>query len=145
MKTRQKSIVIHLFVTKPDMSMWNIHICKKTFTMFITYRMFKVFDMRRERHNFFLCWLFHLTPPRAAPHRRLLVLPRRAPKIDFFVQAQISTYYSFFKSPNPQPIASGHNVIHTPSSISIWGFYCDICDCHILPAHTWTPALNLCT
>ena len=24
------------------------------------------FDMTRERHNFFLCWLFHLTPLRAA-------------------------------------------------------------------------------
>ena len=33
--------------------------------------------MRRERHKFFLCWLFHLTPP---PR---LVGHRRAPKIDF--------------------------------------------------------------
>ena len=40
------------------------------------------------------------------------------------------------------PIASGHDVIHIPSYISIWGFYCDICDCHTLPACVCTPALT---
>ena len=35
----------------------------KLFTTFLSLRLF---DMRRERHNFFLCWLFNLTPPRAA-------------------------------------------------------------------------------
>ena len=33
----------------------------------------------------------------------------------------------------------------SPVLFAIWGFYCDICDCHILPARTWTPALNVCT
>ena len=28
---------------------------------------------------------------------------------------------SFSKSPNSQPIASGHNVIHTPATFPIWG------------------------
>ena len=41
---------------------------------------------------------------------------------------------SFSKSPNSQPIASGHDVTHTPVLFSIWGFYNDICDCHILCA-----------
>ena len=51
--------------------------------LFITFLSLRLFDMRRERHNFFLCWLFHLTPPRAAPRRKLLVWPRWAPKINF--------------------------------------------------------------
>ena len=29
----------------------------------------------------------------------------------------------------------------SPVLFTIWGFYCDICDCHILPARAWTPAL----
>ena len=70
------------------MSMWNIHICKKRSQMFIhnihigiqkhsklvhvrnfylPYWVLRFFDMRRERHNFFLCWLFHLTPTTCAP------------------------------------------------------------------------------
>ena len=35
--------------------------------LFITFLSLRFFHMRRERHNFFLCWLFHLTPSRAAP------------------------------------------------------------------------------
>ena len=34
--------------------------------LFITFLSLRFFDMQRERHNFFLWWLFHLTPPRAA-------------------------------------------------------------------------------
>ena len=73
------------------MSIWNRHIdsrniqTRKTFTnvhkhcnpkkheicsgtkLFITFLSLRFFDMRRERHNFFLGWLFHLTPPGAAP------------------------------------------------------------------------------
>ena len=30
--------------------------------LFITFLSLRFFNMRRERHNFFLCWLFHLTP-----------------------------------------------------------------------------------
>ena len=52
------------------------------------------------------------------------------------------TYFS--KSPNSQPIASGHDVIHTPVLFPIWGFYYDICDCSILCARAWT-VLNACT
>ena len=49
---------------------------------------------------------------------------------------------SFSKSPNYQPIASGHDVIHTPVLFPIWGFYYDIFDCHILYARVWKPALR---
>ena len=84
--------------------------------LFITFLSLRFFNMRRERHNFLLCWLFHLTPPRAAPRRKLLVWPRWAPKIHFFPLASNLNKLLFFKSPNPQPIASGHGVIHIPSS-----------------------------
>ena len=42
---------------------------------------------------------------------------------------------------NSRPIASGQDIIHTPESFPIWGFYYDICDCHILCVWVWTPAL----
>ena len=52
---------------------------------------------------------------------------------------------AFFKNhQNSQPIASGHDVIHTPVSLPIWGFYYDICDCHILRERSWT-VLNVCS
>ena len=53
--------------------------------------------MRRERHNFFLCWLFHLTPPFAAPRRKLVVSPRRTPKINYLPLA--SNLNCFFQIP----------------------------------------------
>ena len=50
---------------------------------------------------------------------------------------------SFSKSLKSQPIASGHDIIHTPVLFPIRGFYYDICDCHILCARAWT-VLNVC-
>ena len=43
-----------------------------------------------------------------------------------------------------QPIASRHDVIHTPVSSTIRGFYYDICDYHILRVRVQT-VLNVCT
>ena len=47
---------------------------------FITFLSLRFFDIRGKRSNFFLCWLFHLTPPHAAPRCKLLVWPRRVPE-----------------------------------------------------------------
>ena len=52
----------------------------------------------------------------------------------------------FFKSPNSQPIASGHDVIHTPVSFLIWGLLWQLWLSYPLCAsvnctqclHTWT-------
>ena len=61
-----------------------------------------------------------------------------------FAQSRISTN-SFFKNhQNSHPLTSGHDFIHTPVLFPIWGFYDDICDCHILRARAWT-ALIVCT
>ena len=46
---------------------------------------------------------------------------------------------------NPCPSLPGMTSFTSPVLFSIWGFYCDICDWHILPAHVWTSALNVCT
>ena len=47
---------------------------------------------------------------------------------------------------NPSPSLPGMTSFTSPPvSFSTWGFYCDICDCHILPERAWTPALNVCT
>ena len=107
---------------------------------------FEVFRHRERDTQFLLCWLFHLTQQRTAHHVDPTGLASpRLEKSTRFIQLQISTHCFFSKiSQNSQPITSGHNVIHIPSSFPIQGFYYDICDCHILPAQAWTPALNVC-
>ena len=50
-----------------------------------------------------------------------------------------------FINKNPSLSLPGMTSYTSPGSFSIWGFYCDICDCHILLACVWTPALNVCT
>ena len=59
-------------------------------------------------------------------------------------QRQKSTKCFFQKSPKfPAPRFRAWRHSH-PSSFPIWGFYFDICDCHILRARAWT-VLNVCT
>ena len=56
------------------------------------------------------------------------------------------TVFVFFSNPTIlSPSLWGMTSFTSAVSFSIWGFYHDICDCHILPASTWTPALNECT
>ena len=113
--------------------------------LLFTFLSLRFFDMRRERHNFFLYWLFPLTPPRAALRCKLLVWPWRAPKINYSVQVQISTNCFFSNSKILSPSLSGMTSSTSPVTFPIWGFYCDICDCHIRSARAWTPELNVCT
>ena len=93
--------------------------------------------------QFLLCWLFHLTPPRAVHlvDPTDLARPRRGSKNQLTsssFKSQLTAFYSKITQ-NPQPIASGYDIIHIPSR----GFYYDICDCHILPVPAWRPALNV--
>ena len=96
--------------------------------------------MRRERHNFFLCWLFHLTPTTCSPRRKLLVWPRQTPKINFLCPSP-NLYSIYFKFQNPQPIASGHEVIHVPGPISYLGFLL----WHLWLLHSPCMHVNTCT
>ena len=108
---------------------------------------FLSFDMRRERHNSYYADCSYIvlqsTPSWTARPRvkSQLTDPINghpvAPSWTSLTQSQISTNW-------PQPIASGHDVIHTPVSFPIWGFYYDICDCYILCTQVWT-VVNVCT
>ena len=108
--------------------------------LLFTFSSWRFFDMRREKHNFFLCWLFHLTPTTCSPRHKLLVWPRRALKIDFLTQSL--NLNELFFSNSKILSTSGHDVIHIPIFLfPIWGFYCDISDCHV-PHHAH---MNTCT
>ena len=79
------------------------------------------FRHEERETQFLLCWLFHLTPPRAAH----LVDPvlAEAQKSTHFAQVGISTNCFFSKiTQNPQSIASGQDVIYIPKIISYSGF-----------------------
>ena len=116
---------------------------------FITFFEFRFFDTKRERETIFLCWLFvhrqlstHWLNQRAcAPQSTNYTDLAQVQKSSRFVHVQISTHCFYSKSLR----ISAHRFwawrhLH-PQSFPIWGFYCDICDCHILPARAWTPAL----
>ena len=130
--------MLYIQVQKYDQDMWNRHresekheIGSGTKLLF-TFLSWRFFDMKRERHNFLLCWLFHLTPPRATPRCKILVWHRRAPENQLPFSSVESQLLFFFSNPQIlSPSLPGHDVIHIPSPIfSLGFFYCDICDCH---------------
>ena len=89
----------------------------------ITFLSLRFFDTRRERHNFFLCWLFHLNPTTCGTHCKLLVWPR-IPSSRFESQLSRSAFQSqltaFFQIPQILS-ASGHDIIHVHGPISyLW-------------------------
>ena len=63
-------------------------------------------------------------------------------KSTFFFGGKNSTHWLFSPPPNPPRTLPMHDVIHI-SRFSIWDFYFDISEWHILPARVWTPALML--
>ena len=66
-------------------------------------------------------------------------------KSTIFFRARNSTHWLFSNPPKPSVHTSGawcH--VHPQVPFSIWDFYFDISEWHILPAHAlWTPALML--
>ena len=96
--------------------------------------------MRRERETKFLSILtFHLTPPHAAPCRKLLVWPRLALKINHLPLALNLNSLFFSNSKILSQLLPGMTSFTSQVLFPIWGF-CDICDCHIRPAR-----MNTCT
>ena len=101
-----------------------------------------------EWDTIFLCWLFHLPPPPTTTTTRG-TQPQTTGLILASLESQPSssdakTQLTFLKSPKASAHASGawrHS--HTPVIFSIWDFYFDISEWHILPARAWTPALML--
>ena len=106
-----------------------------------------VFRHEERETQFLLCWPFHLTQQtRGASRRPQTGLPSSSFKSQLTSPNAESQHATFFLNhQNSQPIASEHDVIHTPVSFTFWGFYYDICDCHILRTRAWTPTLNVCS
>ena len=122
--------------------------------LLFTFLSLRFFDTWRERQNFFLCWLFHQTPPHVAhfvdpnwSHRG--EAKNWLPSSRLESQLSRSEFKSeltvFFKFQNPQPTLPGMTSFTSPVLFPIWGFYCDISHCHTRPACAWTPALHVCT
>ena len=106
--------------------------------LLFTFLSLRFFDMRRERHNFFLCWLFvhrqlstHWLNKRAAhfvdPNwSRIGETKNRLPSSRLESQPSRSEFKSqltaFFKAQNSQLVASENDVIHVPGPIIDLGF-----------------------
>ena len=98
--------------------------------------------MRRERHNLSMLTFPSAPPPRAAPSYKLLVWtsPGRQPSSSE-ARTQLTAFSQISKilSPCFQCMTS----FTPPGRISYLGFYFDICEWRILPAHAWTTVLML--
>ena len=117
----------------------------ETFITFLTFRL----STRGERDTIFTM-LTVLSEPtaRGASRRPRLALPRLASpgSEDQLAPSKFkSQLTAFFKIPkNPCPSLPGIMSFTSPVLFPIRGFYYDICDCHIIAARAWTPALNVC-
>ena len=104
------------------------------------------FKPEEKETQFLLCWLFHLTPPRVVH----LVNPTglASPRFENQLAScrfkfQLTAFFQ--KSPKIlSPSLPGMTSFTSLVLFPIQGFYYDICDCHILPARAWTPALKEC-
>ena len=107
-----------------------------------TFMSLRFFDMRRERetHNFFLCWLFHLTPPHAASAANYWSGLGELRKSTCFIQAQISTH-SFFQIPKSSTHRFQAWCHSRPQSISYLGFLL----WHLWLSHLPRAHVNTCT
>ena len=104
--------------------------------LFITYLSLRFFDMRRERHNFFHKRAAHFVDTNWS---RFGETKNRLPSSR--LESQLTAFYQTPKS----SALTGMTLFTSPVQFPIWGFYCDISDCHIHPARAWTLALNVCT
>ena len=115
------------------------------------------FDTRRERHTHTIFAMLTVsTDPttRGASCRPNWTGLAKAQKSTRFVQRQISTHSSSFKSQLPaflkkspkilSPSLPGMTSFTSPVSFAIRGFYYDVCDCYIPCARARTAALNVC-
>ena len=133
----------HALESKKHAKHWRLFVQVRNFITFLTFR----FSTRRERDTqFLLCWLLHLTQQRAVHHvdPTGLASPRLENQLaSSRSKSQLTAFFQ--KSPKIlSPSLLGMTSFTSPVSFPIRGFYYDICDCHILPARAWTPALNVC-
>ena len=78
-------------------------------------------------------------PTRVAPSTRPLQASESHPSSS----DRKTQLIDFFQNPQNSSARASADVIHIPKSqFSIWDFYFDICERHILPARALTPALK---
>ena len=107
--------------------------------LFITVEL-KVFR-HKERDTIFLCWLFHLPQTACGTRCKASASSESQPS-----SSKEKTQHTDFSQIPPQSSAHASGAWHHSHLLvlfPIWGFYFDICEWHILPAHPWTPALML--
>ena len=117
----------------------------ETFSTFFKFR----FSTQGERHTQFFSadcssivsfQLTDSTNAHAHPTVHNLTCLAQVRKINSLRLASNLNSLLFFKiSKNPRP--SLPDMTSSTSPFPIWFFYCDICDCYILPSRAWTPAL----
>ena len=102
--------------------------------------------MRRERHTIVLCWLLlhrqlSTQPTRGARSAQIrLASPSSESRLSRSeAGTQLTAFSQIPKSSALAFCAWRHS--HTLVQISIWDFYFDISEWHILSARAWTPAL----
>ena len=105
---------------------------------------FKFFDTWRERHNFSM---LTVRPSSALNSLTQPMRVRTSQSTNWTGLAQVRKINSLRLSPNlnslllfkitknPSPSLPGMMSFTSPALFTILVFYCDICDCHILPAH----------
>ena len=141
-----------------DTNTWNRHRESETLddSLLFTFLSLRFFDTRRERHTiyyyaYFSIWPHHMqSPPQttglasASSENRLASSKPKSQLTRSEFKSQLFFFF-FSNSEILSPSLPGMTSFTSPISFSIWGFYCDICDCHIHPARALTPALNVCT
>ena len=106
----------------------------ETFYNRFEFKVFRHEERERDTHNFLLCWLFHKTPPRATHFvdPKWSRLGETKNRLDSSKpKSQLTVFFS-----NPRILSSSLPGMTSFTSLvpfHIWGFYCDICDCHIRP------------
>ena len=114
---------------------------------FITFFKFRLFDTRRERETqfFYVDCSSIISSQLTDPTNVRARTPQSA---NWTGLAQVRKINLLRLSPNLKSLLffkitknPGMKSFTSPVLFPIWGFYCDICDCHILPVRAWTPAL----
>ena len=107
--------------------------------LFITFEL-KGFSTWGERYTMFICWLFHLPYTTCGTCRKASENSKSQPSSPE-AKTQLTDFSQISKSSAHASGAWRHSHLLVP--FSIWDFYFDISEWHILPKHVWTPALML--